>query len=127
MLLIISLIRKLLVVFFEVISAVKLYFTNVNFTNVLSQVMIGPNTSITGRQFANICWGDSWQGAKDLAVAVFGRNILATHSLTGQRSNAMPHDKQLTPALNQVKVIEMIGTVCFVDTVNTTVNVCFGR
>ena len=50
------------------------------------KVKIGPNTAIRSEQYALIRWGDGKKATKELAVAVFGRHTLATHSVTGRTS-----------------------------------------
>jgi len=45
---------------------------------------------------------------KDLAVAVFGRDVLATHGLSGRAGNANK-DTIPKPALDQDKVVMILG------------------
>jgi hypothetical protein len=75
------------------------------------QVSIGRHTFVSRRQYDQIAWADSWQAAKDLMTAVFGRTMLATHSLTGGRSNATRDDAAAVtkPALDPVKISEILG------------------
>jgi hypothetical protein len=73
------------------------------------QISIGKNTKITAKQFSAIAWADSWQACKDLLVAVFGRHILATHSLTGTKCNFKKDSGLAKPSLDPVSVQEMIG------------------
>ncbi|XP_051947163.1 BEN domain-containing protein 6-like [Xyrauchen texanus] len=47
---------------------------------------------------------------KDLAVAVFGRDTLATHGLSGRAGNANK-DAIAKPALDQDKVVQILDTV----------------
>nr|XP_055067864.1 uncharacterized protein LOC129449115 [Misgurnus anguillicaudatus] len=55
--------------------------------------------------------GTSWSAmVKDLAVAVFGRGTLATHSLSGKIGNANK-DSQAKPPLDPVKVELVLDTV----------------
>ncbi|CAM4721150.1 unnamed protein product [Leuciscus chuanchicus] len=48
---------------------------------------------------------------KDLAVAVFGRETLATHGLSGRAGNANK-DAMAKPALDQDKVVLILGKQC---------------
>lgn len=53
--------------------------------------------------------GTSWSAMiKDLAVAVFGRSMLATHSLSGKTGNANK-ESQPKPPLDPKKVALIIG------------------
>ncbi|KAL1268470.1 hypothetical protein QQF64_033833, partial [Cirrhinus molitorella] len=53
--------------------------------------------------------GTSWSAMiKDLAVAVFGRSMLATHSLSGKIGNANK-ESQAKPPLDPTKVELIIG------------------
>jgi hypothetical protein len=70
------------------------------------QVNIGKNTRVTSRQFDGINWSDEWQATRDLAVAVFGKHELATHSLTGTKSNASSSEPKT--ALDPVHVADMM-------------------
>jgi BEN domain len=69
-------------------------------------VAIGKTTRISAVQFQAITWSEPWQATKDLVTAVFGRNVLSTHSLTGCRINSAVPAK---PALDPVKIHEIIG------------------
>jgi predicted nucleic acid-binding Zn ribbon protein len=86
----------------------QLRFANKIIFIYISQVNIGKNTRITSRQFAVITWQEPWCATKDLAMAVFGRNVLATHSLTGHRSNSHKGG-ETKPALDPIAVHEMLG------------------
>lgn len=71
---------------------------------------IGRHTFVSRRQYDQIAWADSWQAAKDLVTAVFGRSMLATHSLTGGRCNATQDNAAIRkPALDPVKLSEILG------------------
>ena len=48
------------------------------------------------------------RAVKELCVVVFGRETLATHSLTGRASNAH-QGKQAKPALEEAKVADIMG------------------
>jgi hypothetical protein len=57
-----------------------------------------------------IQWTDPWCCTKELATAIFGRTTLATHSLTGTKSNAKKDSADpIKPGLDPVKLQEMIG------------------
>lgn len=71
--------------------------------------MIGRNTRITAKQYAGIQWHDAWSCTKDLATAIFGRTTLATHSLTGTKSNANKDGGDPKPGLDPIKLHEMFG------------------
>ena len=59
-------------------------------------------------QFKHVKWETYKSASRDLAVAVFGRVILATHSLTGLVSNANA-GKTKKPPLDATKVLDIIG------------------
>lgn len=63
---------------------------------------------ISASQFSNIKWGDPKKATRELCVAVFGRQVLRTHSLTGKTSNAFRH-KEAKPQLDPDKVADIIG------------------
>ena len=71
---------------------------------------IGPNTAIRSEQYALIRWGDGKKATKELAVAVFGRHTLATHSVTGRTSNAF-REKDAKPQLDPAKIADIIGMI----------------
>ncbi|KAJ8273301.1 hypothetical protein GJAV_G00100000 [Gymnothorax javanicus] len=72
--------------------------------------MIGPNTTITLDQYAKIRWGDSKKATRECCIAVFGRQVLASHSVTGKSSNAFK-GKEAKPPLDPVKLSDIIGYI----------------
>ena len=73
---------------------------------MISQVKISNFTSITRQKFGHITRSEPWQGAKDLALAVFGRSYLATHL---QDKNLAGKEKEAKPTLNAIKIADIIG------------------
>nr|XP_023649552.1 protein insensitive-like [Paramormyrops kingsleyae] len=82
-----------------------------DFSKIGSQrewVNIGPNTKTTTHQFAHIKWGDPKKATRELCTAVFGRHVLATHSMTGKTSNTFK-DKEAKSQLDPRKVSDIIA------------------
>lgn len=75
------------------------------------QIILGPATKITKSQYLSIAWNDAWAATRDLATIVFGRKVLATHTLSGMSSNAKRNctDYTAKPALPGGQVIDIIG------------------
>ena len=73
------------------------------------QVTIGPCAEIPVSSYRAIDWSNSKKAIKDLLVAVFSREVLGRSSLTGGRSNANAADAALRPALDQVKLNDVLS------------------
>ncbi|XP_076126791.1 uncharacterized protein LOC143142049 [Alosa pseudoharengus] len=74
------------------------------------QIHIGPTVKITATQYAHIKWSDPRKATKDLLMAVFGRQVLATHSYTGKLSNAFL-ERQPKPQLNSAKTSDILNYI----------------
>ncbi|XP_041946205.1 BEN domain-containing protein 6-like isoform X3 [Alosa sapidissima] len=74
------------------------------------QIHIGPTVKITATQYAHIKWSDPRKATKDLLMAVFGRQVLATHSYTGKLSNAFL-GRQPKPQLNSAKTSDILNYI----------------
>ncbi|XP_062330007.1 protein insensitive [Osmerus eperlanus] len=72
----------------------------------IPKVKIGPNTFISPCQYSFIKWGDSKKATKELCMAVFGRQVLASHSVTGRRSNSFKERKK--PQLDPAKITDIL-------------------
>jgi len=77
---------------------------------LIVQVRLGTTITINRDQYRSICWSNARQATKDLAVAVFGKETLASSSLTGQASNANLL-KVSKPSLDPTKVKDIVGMV----------------
>ena len=65
---------------------------------------------MTPAQFSAINWGNPKLATRDLCAVVFGRTVLATHSLTGLPSNVMiSQGKAVKPKLDSTKVEAICG------------------
>ncbi|XP_063050657.1 early boundary activity protein 2-like isoform X2 [Engraulis encrasicolus] len=84
--------------------------TSTNATTSPSLVQIGPATQITASQYAHIKWNDPRKATKDLMLAAFGRQVLATHSYTGKSSNAFP-GRDPKPQLNSAVTADIINYI----------------
>lgn len=77
------------------------------------QVTIGSSgsTKITARVFNQINWlGDKRKAGRDLLVAVFGREALATSSMTGTAThNPNLGSGAAKPALDPVRLADFVG------------------
>ncbi|XP_041957377.1 early boundary activity protein 2-like isoform X2 [Alosa sapidissima] len=74
------------------------------------QIHIGPTVKITATQYGHIKWSDPRKATKDLLMAVFGRQVLATHSYTGELSNAFL-GRQPKPQLNSAKTSDILNYI----------------
>jgi len=71
------------------------------------QVKLGPNVTISQKQYLSVSWANGRQATKDIAVAVFGHQTLARSSLTGLSSNASKGVAK--PSLDPTKVSDIVG------------------
>ncbi|KAG5262274.1 hypothetical protein AALO_G00294150 [Alosa alosa] len=78
--------------------------------NLERTIHIGPTVKITATQYAHIKWSDPRKATKDLLMAVFGRQVLATHSYTGKLSNAFL-GRQPKPQLNSAKTSDILNYI----------------
>jgi hypothetical protein len=70
--------------------------------------VLGPYTKISAIQYKSINWTTFKTATRDISVAVFGKETMATHSLTGLSSNSN-QKKIAKPALDPNKVNDIIG------------------
>jgi hypothetical protein len=76
------------------------------------QVILGPSTKITREQYESVAWADAWAATRDIATIIFGRKVLATHTLSGLMCNTKRNEKDgyaVKPRLPANKVVDIIG------------------
>ena len=71
---------------------------------------LSSDLSILATQYSGINWSNARKATMDLCVAVFGREVLSTHSLTGLPSNVMlVRGQRVKPPLDVKKVKALSG------------------
>ncbi|XP_055843438.1 early boundary activity protein 2-like [Episyrphus balteatus] len=82
----------------------------------LSEMLIlGPNgTEISRKDFDSLRWKDSAGATRDLCNVIFGEDILATHSLTGNQSPAFRgRERPIKAQLDSNKTADITHFICY--------------
>ena len=90
-------------------------------------MLIGNSTYMDKADFKTINWGANPKNqhlvVRTLITKLVGKETLATHSLTGQPSNAHP-EKEAKPALDDTIVKDVVGE-CDISAVPARLVLCF--